>query len=138
MQSMSLMLNTGDSLVTDSTGDILTLTTDKNGMYMAKLPVGPASMDIVESTLPPGYKQTARVDPMTAAIPLNGTATDLDGYQILGKVKGIIFEDLNFNGVQDPGEPSIAGVDVVITDSNGEMLTLTSTTRLVCTWLRFL
>jgi hypothetical protein len=65
------------------------------------------------------------VDPTTVANPLFGTATDLDGYQILGKaVKGVTFEDLNLNRVQDPGKPSIAGVDVIMNDSNGEMLTL--------------
>ena len=37
-----------------------------------------------------------------------------------------MFEDVNANGVQDPGEPGIEGVDVVITDSNGETFTLTT------------
>jgi hypothetical protein len=43
-----------------------------------------------------------------------------------GKVKGTVFEDANNNGKQDPGEPGISGVDVVITDSKGNKLTLTT------------
>jgi hypothetical protein len=37
-----------------------------------------------------------------------------------------VFEDVNNNGQQDPGEPAIEGVDVVITDSEGNTLTLTT------------
>ena len=43
-----------------------------------------------------------------------------------GKVTGIIFEDTNGNGVQDPDEDGIPGVEVVITDSNGDPQTVTT------------
>ena len=43
-----------------------------------------------------------------------------------GKVTGIIFEDTNGNGMQDPEEDGIPGVEVVITDSNGDPQTVTT------------
>jgi hypothetical protein len=40
-----------------------------------------------------------------------------------GKVSGIVFLDVNGNGEQDDGEPGIPNVDVVITDSTGDVIT---------------
>jgi uncharacterized protein (DUF2141 family) len=115
-------------VITDSEGDIQIITTNRNGRYSADVPPGPAVIDIDESTLPPGYLQTAGTDPTTVVVPSGGTATDQDGYQILplGKVKGVIFEDINGDGTQDPNEPGIEGVDVVIFDTSGRALTLTT------------
>ena len=172
-----------DVVITDSEGNVFTLTTDATGMYMAEVPIGETVIDIDESTLPPGYEQTVGTDPTTVDVPAGGTATDLDGYYFpteaptkaptsaptssptdlptssptssptgaptaspsdsptvtptagptaaptptpFGKIKGTIFEDTNKNGVQDPGEPPLVGVVVVITDSNGEKSTLTT------------
>ena len=44
----------------------------------------------------------------------------------IGKIKGTVFEDTNNNGVQDPGEPPLVGVVVVVTDKNGQTTTLTT------------
>ena len=115
-----------DVVITDSSGTSQTVTTDDTGMYMAEVPVGPAVTDIIESTLPPGVFQTGGVDPTTLDVPASGTATDSDGFQPTGKVKGVVFEDVNRDGVQDNGKPGIEGVDVVITDSLGTMQTLTT------------
>ena len=148
-------------------------------MYMAEVPIGSTVIDIVESTLPPGYQQTVGTNPTTVDVPEGGTATDLDGYYFptdaptasptgaptasptagptasptasptssptlsptatptasptaaptptpIGKVKGTVFEDVNNNGEQDPGEPGISGVEVVIIDSKGGTFTLTT------------
>jgi hypothetical protein len=43
-----------------------------------------------------------------------------------GIVRGTVFEDVNKNGEQGPGESAIKGVDVVMTDSVGNTLTLTT------------
>ncbi len=45
---------------------------------------------------------------------------------LLGTITGHLFVDSNGNGVQDPGEPGLAGVDVVVTDSNGITQTVTT------------
>ena len=39
-----------------------------------------------------------------------------------------LYVDTNGNGTQDPGEPNLAGVDVVITTSTGGTLTVSSRT----------
>jgi hypothetical protein len=45
-----------------------------------------------------------------------GTAAATDGYSFgevaMAGISGVVYEDLNANGVRDPGEPGIAGVDV--------------------------
>jgi hypothetical protein len=150
-----------DVVVIDSTGETFTLTTDENGMYMTNLAIGPASTNIVKGTLPPGYTQTAGVDPTTVVVPAGGTAAGIDGYQFpekpimtssptptrftslqtsepltsvptlesvvpMGKLEGIVFQDSNRDGVQDTDEPGIAQVEVVVTDSIGETITLTT------------
>ena len=38
-----------------------------------------------------------------------------------------VWEDLNYNGIQDPGEPGIDGVTVRLLDQNGNLLTSTTT-----------
>ena len=86
------------------------MTTNAAGLYSAVVPAGPAVTDIVESTLPPGVKQTAGVDPTTLSVPVGGTATDSDGFQPTGKVKGTVFEDTNGNGIRDKGEPGLPNV----------------------------
>ena len=114
-------------VVTDNTGETQTVTTDMNGEYMAMVPTGPAGIDIVESTLPPGYEQTEGTNPTRVNVPELGTATDIDGYKLpSGKLEGIVFEDTNGDGEKNPSEPGIAGVQVVVTDSAGIVQTLTT------------
>jgi hypothetical protein len=144
-----------DVVITDSEGNTLTLTTDAAGMYMAEVPIGNTVIDIDESTLASGFEQTVGTDPTTVNDPYGGTASDLDGYFFpstapssspsespseapttlptalqtptpTGIVRGTVFEDVNKNGEQGPGESAIKGVDVVITDSVGNTLTLTT------------
>jgi hypothetical protein len=144
-----------DVVITDSECNTLTLTTDAAGMYMAEVPIGNTVIDIDESTLASGFEQTVGTDPTTVNDPYGGTASDLDGYFFpstapssspsespsealttsptalqtptpTGIVRGTVFEDVNKNGEQGPGESAIKGVDVVMTDSVGNTLTLTT------------
>lgn len=41
-------------------------------------------------------------------------------------ISGRIFNDLDGDGIQDPGEPGLAGVDVIITDADGNVFTVTT------------
>ena len=62
------------------------------------LPAGPAEVDIDDSSLPPGANRTFGTDPTTVEVPVNGTATDLDGFQLIGgKIEGTVFSDVNGN-----------------------------------------
>ncbi|WP_452225711.1 SdrD B-like domain-containing protein, partial [Lacinutrix cladophorae] len=57
------------------------------------------------------------------------TATTDDGYEpITAELTGVVFEDLNGDGIQDPGEEGIEGVEVVITDVDGTVTTVTTGT----------
>jgi uncharacterized repeat protein (TIGR01451 family) len=49
-----------------------------------------------------------------------------DGYYLVGTVFGHLYIDTNGDGNQDGGEPDLADVDVVITDSNGVTQTVTT------------
>ena len=121
-------------------------TTDQDGLYMFCL-------------LPPGeYKVTfPQIDGYTETIhdvngddaidsdanPENGNMTDLyaleegdttltvdAGYFRLSKLGDFVWEDLNANGIQDPGEPGIEDVRVVLTGTDvlGNEIELETTT----------
>jgi hypothetical protein len=113
--------------VTDTDGETQTVTTNESGEYMAMVPIGPAVIDIVDSTLPAGAEQTQGMDPTRVNVPEFGTATDIDGYKLpSGRLEGIVFDDVNGNGVKGPTEPGIGGVDVLVVDSAGISQTLTT------------
>ena len=38
---------------------------------------------------------------------------------LLGSISNFVFEDTNQNGIQDPGEPGVAGATVTLLDSGG-------------------
>ena len=112
--------------ITDSNGDEQTVTTDDTGMYMAVVPIGRTEIDIIEETLPPGAVQTDGDNPTTVEVRAGRTTEDEDGYQLVGEVRGIVFEDTNGNGKRDPGERGIGGVEVVIIDDFDEQQTVTT------------
>jgi len=119
--------------INPSSGPPITVTTGPNGVYTATVvPAGPSTIDVVNSTLPPGVTQTAGTDPSTLDI-LPGTINNagIDGYQPPpapggGSVSGLVFFDLNNDGVQNPGETGIPGVGVAITAANGQTIVVTT------------
>ena len=60
---------------------------------------------------------------LTAAVTLAAgevnSSTDAGYYSPLGSIGDRVFNDLNRNGVQDPGEPGIANVLVTLYDASG-------------------
>ena len=111
-------------VITDSNGVTQTVTTDANGDYSATVPPGITEVDVIE---PPGYIQTEGIDPslVTAVVGIPMDA-GIDGFYNPGEVAGHLYLDTNGNGVQDAGDPDLANVDVIITDSNGDMQTVTT------------
>ncbi len=70
-------------IITDALGVTQTVTTDASGVYTATgIPAGATSVDVVNSTLPAGYVQTAGTDPTTITA-LLAVVNDAgkDGYQ---------------------------------------------------------
>lgn len=122
-------------VITDSLGLTQTVTTDANGNYTATVPVDSTTaatdsitVDVDETTLPAGAVQTAGTDPDTVTVTA-GTTTSAgnDGYQIQGVVEGVVYTDVNQNGVYDSGtDLPLVSVSVRITDSNGVLYTVST------------
>ena len=118
-----------DVLVTDVNGDTQTVITDADGNYTVSVPAGDVVIDIDDSTLPDGAVQTEGTDPTTVTVVAGETVTEEDnGYNVPanGTIEGVVYDDVNGNGVQDAGEPGLGGVDVVVTDVNGDTQTVTT------------
>jgi hypothetical protein len=116
--------------IISANGQIFYAITNAAGIYtVALVPAGPATVDVVNSTLPASLSQTAGMDPSTVVVPPAGVGNaGADGYQpaggaAQGSVTGVVFLDLNSSGAQDPGEPGIPGVSVLLTTSTGQVLT---------------
>lgn len=111
----------GTSLqITDSLGS-QTVPTDSNGEYSADVAPGPVTIVVVDP--PEGSSLTEGTDPTTVEVPTNGTASDIDGYFVPGKVSGTVYQDNDNNAMYDDGagDEPIVGVNIQITDSTGNM-----------------
>lgn len=133
-----------DVVISDQFGNTQTVRTNASGEYSADVLPGTVWVNVVEATLPSGVTLTTGNEPqsITAAPGIN-TYTDI-GYQLPQGVTGHLFIDINGNGVQDGGEPDLAGVTVwadtvntngsidggeptAITDANGDFTLQTIT-----------
>jgi uncharacterized repeat protein (TIGR01451 family) len=81
-----------------------------NGPYVNTAELTASSVPDPDST--PGNNNPAEDDQASAAV------------VALAAVTGNVFEDRNGNGVRDPGEPPLANIPVVITDSSGTTQTV--------------
>jgi hypothetical protein len=92
----------------------LTDTTDANGNYCFNN-LQPGGTYTVFETNQSGWQQTLPVSPGTYTIPLTSgehkDSINFGNKQLpqLGSICGMKFNDLNGNGVQDPGEPGLPG-----------------------------
>lgn len=113
----------------DTDGNIVaTTTTNSDGFYaFAGLAVGDYVVQIDETSLPDD-KANTNTDPIPATISTFNPYTEVDDLlyspdplpePALGSVSDIVFHDINGNGVQDPGEPSLSGVAVTLTAPDG-------------------
>jgi uncharacterized repeat protein (TIGR02059 family)/LPXTG-motif cell wall-anchored protein len=121
------------SAVTDVFGNaVTTTTTDANGAYLFEnLPLGSYKVSVTTPTgmrsAPAARGTDAGLDSSTgnatsANLITNGDSdTTLDfGFWAPPAVVGSrVWNDLNANGIQDPGEPGIAGVTLSITKADG-------------------
>ncbi|PQJ13863.1 hypothetical protein BST94_16170 [Nonlabens xylanidelens] len=115
-------------MITDEDGNAQTVTTDANGAYTATVvAAGDATVDIDETTLPTGAVQTEGTDPTTVTV-VSGTTVpeEENGFNTPGTIEGLVYDDVNGNGTQDAGEPGLSGVDVLITDEDGNAQTVTT------------
>ena len=112
-------------VLTGPTGTVY-LNTNPDGSYcFENLPAGDYTVTVNTSTLPLGYEETYDPD----GILDNGTTVNLTvgedntsnfGYDGTGVIGDRVWNDVNGNGLQDPGELGIAGVTVwLYEDLNG-------------------
>ena len=101
------VIGTADDIV-DST------VTDANGLYLfTGLPAGLCLVSVDSSTVPVGKVPGVCPTEYTVNLPLAGSFLDADFCFIIpGEVGDFVWCDENNNGLQDPGEPGIAGVSV--------------------------
>lgn len=99
-------------------GVVATDTTDSNGAYLFDvLEPGTYTVQVTEATLPPSLFSTTVNNPLVVNLGTDEAFLDADfGYgldsfepSLLGD---FVWEDLNGDGIQDPGEPGIDGVTV--------------------------
>ncbi len=123
-----------DVVVKDISGTAITVTTDADGNWSTPVRSGDVSVDVDENDpdMPTDLVQSVGEDPTTITVPAGGVGKTLDGYRNdnntatqTGIAEGVVFQDENDNGVVDPGE-GIAGIDVVVTDSAGTAITVTT------------
>ncbi|NNF63751.1 MAG: hypothetical protein HKN07_05765, partial [Acidimicrobiia bacterium] len=103
---------------------VATTTTDGAGLYSFG-PLGPGIYNVVVdgSGFPAGTTVTsdpdATLDGQTS-LTLATTNVGVDfGYQPPATVSGVVFSDLDGDGIADPGEPGLGGVSVTITHPGG-------------------
>ncbi len=109
--------------------------TDGSGVYgFDALPAGDHVIRVVAASLPPGYDhptvdRDAVADRETLVSLAPGQSIgDADfGFRPLGSIGDTVFADRDGNGVQDPGEPGLGGVDVELSDGAGAILAVTTT-----------
>ncbi|MDJ0655199.1 MAG: SdrD B-like domain-containing protein [Xanthomonadales bacterium] len=110
--------------------DCRTVITDGAGAYLFdNLAPGTYAVNVVDATLPPGsVLSPGLADPVSGLVitAAENILTADFGYVPTGTVSGHLYLDSNNNGTQDAGEPDLANVDVIITDSSGGMQTVTS------------
>jgi len=109
-------------------GNTRIVTTDKEGKYSVTVaPNSAVTVDIDDSTVPGGSTHKEGEDPITVTVGDNETVTVVDGYKPAddrGTIKGVIYNDLNGDGVRNANEPGLEGVTVEITDSEGNTQTV--------------
>ncbi len=102
---------------------IYTTTTDASGTYsFSGVEAGHYS---VRSGLLAGFVRTTP-DPVAASVAPGGSASASFGFQQMASVSGVVFNDLDGDGVRDAGEPGIGGVLVTLTNGTDTFTRVTA------------
>jgi protocatechuate 3,4-dioxygenase beta subunit len=108
----------------NSSGTLITSTiTSGDGVYRFDA-LTPGRYTIKEIN-PTGFTSTSQ-DEVRAHLTTNGSEVINFGDQRLGTVSGVMYEDSNGNGTQDPGEPGIGGAVIVLSGTTGIFTTTTA------------
>ncbi|OQX23245.1 MAG: hypothetical protein BWK80_27000, partial [Desulfobacteraceae bacterium IS3] len=109
----------------DADGNLADVTTtDADGNYSFDS-VTPGSYTVRE-TNPSGFSSTTP-DSVPVTVPEGGGGVLNFGDRKIGTVTGIVFNDVNGDGVKSAGEDGIPAVKVELLDSNGKVIATTAT-----------
>lgn len=112
----------------DSSGNIIsTTTTDTNGNYrFPNLPSG--NYTVAVPNPPAGFSPTLVSPPINLRPGENIDTADF-GFtqQPRGTIGDTVFSDTNGNNTQEPGEPGISGLSLVLRDTSGNVISTTNT-----------
>ncbi|MFN2261236.1 MAG: gliding motility-associated C-terminal domain-containing protein, partial [Psychroflexus sp.] len=113
-----------DVEVTDALGETQIVTTDENGNWSLSLPAGNTLTFIDENDpdFPIGATQTEGANPTDINVINGDSVSEIDGYFESGELSGLLYFDINNNGMQDIGEGGIPNIDVEITTALGEII----------------
>jgi fimbrial isopeptide formation D2 family protein/uncharacterized repeat protein (TIGR01451 family) len=131
--------------------EVFVTTTDASGTWLVDhLPGGNYTVVVDASDLPAGFTPVYDLDGGTAtpngawqgALAQNAAKRDVDfGYDGTGTIGDRVWFDVDADGVQDAGEPGLAGVDVTVTwlgidgvPGGGDDQVFTATTNASGTW----
>jgi serine-aspartate repeat-containing protein C/D/E len=105
------------------------VTTGPDGSFsFANIPLGAY---FLSETVPPGFRQTAPPPPGEISATLSVAQTSVSGLlfgnqALLASVAGTKFNDINGNGVFDPGETGMQGVTIQLQSSTGQISSTTT------------
>lgn len=112
-------LNAGDTLLASTM-------TDLNGKYLfTGLPAGRYFVDVDETTLPSSALVITTTDPANTLVTLATNTSQVltadAGYSpsVNFAMGNRLWHDVDNDGVQDPGEPGIPNVDIIVTNGTG-------------------
>ncbi len=109
----------------DTVFDLTSTSSAIYGFYRdstGKLAITQVTITVGSQTTTFYYKDTASGTPTLTATHKSGMTLGAANHSITvqgGTVSGIVFDDLNGNGIQDTGEPGISGVTVKLLNSEG-------------------
>lgn len=109
----------GNGLIDSGEPLLATTITDVNGNYSFNdLPPGDYVVMVDQSALP-NYTATT-LNPLPVTLMAGQINNNIDfGFGPYAQIGDFVWEDINGNGIQDPGEPGIAGVTVTLTPPAG-------------------
>ena len=111
--------------ILDANGDTHPATTDADGKYcLPGIPEGDTTITVDETTLPAGVVQILGDNPNTITVIANeNNDAGIDGYETIttGTIFGQVLEDVDSSRSYNNVDTGLAGIKLIITDSNGDI-----------------
>ncbi|HBB92191.1 MAG TPA: hypothetical protein DC042_10850, partial [Bacteroidales bacterium] len=111
-------MNLVEIAITDKNAFTTTVYTNASGDWTAQIVPGTSTYDIVEATsafFDNGYFHSEGAGLFVNLVTDGGnTNAGNDGFYLYAKIGDFVWRDYDIDGIQDPGEPGLAGVEVYL------------------------